>query len=450
MLIKVLDTRSRAVQAAFAAAGIALLVFAAQELLQLWGPGFQVVCETWLYTALEVCAVMLCAAAAIRRSADRAQWVLLTAALALWTIGDGLWTFWLESLQPVPYPSVADVAYVLGYVCFFAGLSTVLVRRLRHRAAALWLDGLVAGFTLAAVGWALVVPTILASPHSTLAATALNTAYVLLDLLLLVAVAVGYALSGWRAGRRLGTLAAAFMILAVADLTYLYGEATASAAFHSIDNVMWPMMMLLVALAAWQAPEKEANRLHTGRETVLVPATFGLISLGVLVRATQVPVDAGAVAFATAAMLVAGARATLTYLENVRMLDRQTSDAVTDALTGLRNRRALIEELTGAVARSLRTGDPLTLCFFDLNGFKHYNDSFGHAAGDELLRRLGSAVAAAVEPHGRAYRLGGDEFCVLLSGRFDADSEPVRLAGRMLSERGEGFAVSAACPNESL
>ena len=49
---------------------------------------------------------------------------------------------------------------------------------------------------------------------------------------------------------------------------------------------------------------------------------------------------------------------------------------------------------------------------FDLDGFKHFNDSFGHAAGDALLRRLGRRLAAAAEGVGFAYRMGGDEFCM--------------------------------------
>ena len=51
---------------------------------------------------------------------------------------------------------------------------------------------------------------------------------------------------------------------------------------------------------------------------------------------------------------------------------------------------------------------------FDLDGFKAYNDTFGHGAGDALLARLGGKLDQAVSPHGSAYRLGGDEFCVLL------------------------------------
>jgi GGDEF domain-containing protein len=79
----------------------------------------------------------------------------------------------------------------------------------------------------------------------------------------------------------------------------------------------------------------------------------------------------------------------------------------TDVLTGLSNRRALIEALN-AVDR------PTTLALFDLDGFKRYNDRLGHQAGDELLVRLAGRLQRAVAGHGTAYRLGGDELCVLV------------------------------------
>ena len=84
--------------------------------------------------------------------------------------------------------------------------------------------------------------------------------------------------------------------------------------------------------------------------------------------------------------------------------------ATTDGLTGLANRRQLMADLE---RRTARPADPAVLLLFDLDGFKSYNDSFGHLAGDALLTRLGQALERSVQRHGRAYRLGGDEFCVL-------------------------------------
>ena len=102
--------------------------------------------------------------------------------------------------------------------------------------------------------------------------------------------------------------------------------------------------------------------------------------------------------------------------ENGRLLETSRAEARTDALTGLPNRRALIADLTAALAWEEQPQAILIL--FDLDGFKQYNDAFGHPAGDMLLQRLGQRLEAAITPvGGTAYRMGGDEFCVLVAGR---------------------------------
>ena len=108
-----------------------------------------------------------------------------------------------------------------------------------------------------------------------------------------------------------------------------------------------------------------------------------------------------------------------------------------DALTGLPNRRRLMEDLDHADGRHL-------LAFFDLDGFKIYNDSFGHLEGDMLLRRLGHKLREAVEERGVAFRLGGDEFCVFAPMPSDDGAELIADCRAALSERGEGFSVEAS------
>jgi diguanylate cyclase (GGDEF)-like protein len=112
--------------------------------------------------------------------------------------------------------------------------------------------------------------------------------------------------------------------------------------------------------------------------------------------------------------------------------------ATSDALTGLPNRRRLFADLERRAARGGMA--PAVLMLFDLDGFKSYNDSFGHLAGDALLTRLGQALAHAVAPHGHAYRLGGDEFCVLA----DAGAKLEIAATEALTEHGDGFSVTAS------
>jgi diguanylate cyclase (GGDEF)-like protein len=113
--------------------------------------------------------------------------------------------------------------------------------------------------------------------------------------------------------------------------------------------------------------------------------------------------------------------------------------ARTDPLTGLGNRRRLLDDLDAALA----SGEPVLLTLFDLDGFKAYNDSFGHPAGDSLLHKLGHDLSQAVEGRGGAYRMGGDEFCVLT--KIDGgENGTVRAAVEALSDQGGGFTIGAS------
>jgi diguanylate cyclase (GGDEF)-like protein len=88
--------------------------------------------------------------------------------------------------------------------------------------------------------------------------------------------------------------------------------------------------------------------------------------------------------------------------------------------------------------------DRRLLVFFDLDGFKIYNDSFGHTEGDLLLRRLGRKLDRAVAMRGSAFRLGGDEFCILAPIPPDEGALLIASCLEALSEAGEGFVVRAS------
>ncbi|MGH2893972.1 MAG: bifunctional diguanylate cyclase/phosphohydrolase [Solirubrobacteraceae bacterium] len=145
---------------------------------------------------------------------------------------------------------------------------------------------------------------------------------------------------------------------------------------------------------------------------------------------------------------LAGAAGVTAWGLNERVRDRMREAqrqlevlGLTDPLTGLGNRRQLV----GDVERVLEEGRPAALAIFDLDGFKEYNDRFGHPAGDALLVRVTSALRESVAGTGSAFRLGGDEFCVLADG-VCRDALDLRLAEwtSCFSERGEGFAITAS------
>jgi diguanylate cyclase (GGDEF)-like protein len=132
----------------------------------------------------------------------------------------------------------------------------------------------------------------------------------------------------------------------------------------------------------------------------------------------------------------------LTIRENRRLFELTRQEAATDALTNLGNRRKLLIDLERRLAGT--EIETALLMIFDLDGFKAYNDTFGHPAGDALLTRLGTKLAAVPGTHGAAYRLGGDEFC-LIASLGEGDAEPlIDRACEALSEHGEGFRIESS------
>jgi diguanylate cyclase (GGDEF)-like protein len=130
--------------------------------------------------------------------------------------------------------------------------------------------------------------------------------------------------------------------------------------------------------------------------------------------------------------------------ENARFALGHRNEARTDALTGLRNRRALIDDLAIAIPAADSRRE-LVVALFDLDGFKHYNDTFGHPAGDRLLARLGGRLQSAVAGAGSAYRMGGDEFCVLAPADDPRGVSPlIQLAADALSEMGDAFHIGCS------
>ncbi len=125
--------------------------------------------------------------------------------------------------------------------------------------------------------------------------------------------------------------------------------------------------------------------------------------------------------------------------ENRRLLATSQDEALTDALTGLGNRRALMADLDATA-----DGGQIMLALFDLDGFKQYNDSFGHPAGDALLARLGERLTTTIDGLGRAYRMGGDEFCVIAPVVDGAADGIGALAASALYEDGEGFSIGCS------
>jgi len=105
------------------------------------------------------------------------------------------------------------------------------------------------------------------------------------------------------------------------------------------------------------------------------------------------------------------------------------ASAFSDPLTGVANRRSLLERIDYEIARHARSRRSFALLMLDLDGFKLLNDRFGHPAGDDLLRDVAAALAGVIRDQDTLARVGGDEFCILAPETGDAGAE--RLRGRV-------------------
>jgi two-component system, cell cycle response regulator len=242
-----------------------------------------------------------------------------------------------------------------------------------------------------------------------------------------------------REGRALALTASGLAVYAIADAVRLLGGDLGGGSI----GVLWPLGALLVGAAAVQPAKRIRDAAAPGARLARGGRIgFALPALGVLVCDRHIhALSTAAVDLALAALVLLVARLALSLRENQRLLARSQREALTDALTGLGNRRALMLELDRALEAAAR-GEPQVLALFDLDGFKGYNDAFGHVAGDLLIELLGGRLAAAVGRSAHAFRMGGDEFCVL--GPAARATTVLGAAGVALREEGEGFRVDAS------
>jgi diguanylate cyclase (GGDEF)-like protein len=196
-----------------------------------------------------------------------------------------------------------------------------------------------------------------------------------------------------------------------------------------------PAALLLAAAAWWREPAGEAgpdfSAIVLGALLTCAAGALVLLTVGQFWQ-----VDDFAVVLATLSVVLGSARSGLTVIERLGESNRR---AITDDLTGLGNRRALLSGLESATASALERNGQIALLLVDLDGFKELNDTLGHHAGDEVLRQIGPRLQAMLRGEDRLARLGGDEFAVVLDPGDEASASTAGLRLRAALE--ESFAV---------
>jgi diguanylate cyclase (GGDEF)-like protein len=289
--------------------------------------------------------------------------------------------------------TAADDLTVAACLLAATGTARLVVRRTAPVTALSWLDAAMGGSAAAAL-----CLTIGGGATAALATGA---------------VVANLALGRWRPGRAVPLAAAA--LVALAD-----GPATAVVAALAL-----PAALRLDAGPAGPGPEFSRIVLSA----ILISAT---VALTLLTAGQFEQVGDVAVVLATVTVLAGMARAGLTVVQRLR---ESAHLAVTDELTGLGNRRHLVEQLRVRIEAAAEEEQPLALLLIDLDGFKELNDTLGHSAGDEVLRQIGPRLRGILRSSDTLARLGGDEFAVVLLPGDEVTASSAGLRLRTALER---------------
>ncbi len=401
--------------------------------------------DGWLVVGVEFVASVVCIARGLVREPGRAVALILGLALLSWCVGDFVLT--VESLGGATpgTPSLADAFYLAFYPLAYAAVMLFVRGEARRLATPNWLDGLIAGLGAGSVCAAFVFRGLVSSAGSSTVATLTNLAYPAGDLLLLGLVVGGTALLGGRRKAPWVLLAGGLGLNAVGDTFNLFQSSFGSSYVGStINAIAWPTAILVMSLAVWLRP-RPSDPLASQRPTgFLLPELAGLSALAILFVGNLRQTNRAALGLSACTLLAVGIRLALSARTLRALSLERRRQSITDELTGLGNRRHLFQVLDAFFADQSVPGVPgrsVAFLFVDLNHFKEINDSFGHHAGDELLRQLGPRLTDVLRDSDLAVRLGGDEFAVLL---IDGGTDyPTRIAERLAASIEQPFLLGS-------
>ncbi len=403
-------------------------------------------------------APMLAAGACVlasRRAITERQalgWKLLAGSAGCWALGQVVWTYYEVSGAAAPFPSFADVGYLLAVPLALAAIWTLTIRNSASSWFVAVLDGLILAGGLLAISWALVLGAAWEEGGDSPFLFALTLAYPVGDLVVVSAVLLAIMRTDRnRDAVPLVVIAVGLVVLGVADSIFVWTTMQGTEQAVSIADIGWTAGYLVLVYAASVYPLPVASgraELHAAPSLRRAALPLTVVCVAWVIRMVLVATGQPEDEFLTLLTITTVALVLLRFLMTMRENQALTSSleekigeltareqqlshqALHDPLTGLANRRLFSDRVEHALNRSRRTGDLSAVLFIDLDDFKTVNDSLGHGRGDDLLVAVGRRIADALQPSDTAARFGGDEFAVLVE-RVD-EARALATANRIL------------------
>jgi two-component system cell cycle response regulator len=368
------------------------------------------------------------------RPPHRAGWFLLVAAQVFYGLADGVAVAdeYLsgEFLEPTP----ADILYFAYYVLFAAAVLVFIRRRTPGWDGPSAIDALVIAISAGLLSWVYILEPLTSDSELPLNAKLTQSAYPVLDLMLLI-LAVRLVMGAGTRGPVLYLLLSSMAMMLGVDTAYLATAiADGGAVSEAYLDAFWMISLGLLGLAGMHPGIRHFDRRTDTALPDASPARLGVLAVAVLM-APGVQFIEWMRGEAPSVPLISGACTVMFLLVLARMsglVAAQRRAAVTDALTGLHTRRYFAEALSAECRRSLRHGHGLGLLIIDVDHFKKINDGYGHPAGDQVLREVARRLSAATRAGSVVARYGGEEFVVLAP--HTAAGELFALAERLRSE----------------
>jgi len=384
----------------------------------------------WIGNLTMVVPTVACFACAWLGGPRRAAAIWLGLAMLSQTAGNVLVSVWVQYQADPPVPSPADLSYFGLYVCVTAAIICLVRRDHGSFPRALWLDGAL-GAAGAATVLAAALSPVLAATQGDLATVLVGATYTTADLLLVAMIGGLLAVRGLRGGSMWLWIAGGLALFCAADVAYALQVNAGTYEVGTSLFLWWTSGVTCVAFAIWQPHRPFEIESGRSQAILVVPMLATLSAVTVLVISAFGQLPAAVVALATFTLLLAAAR-TFVSFRHVQRLSDARRQAVTDELTGLGNRRFLFEHGAERLG-SVDPADRLALILIDLDNFKEINDTFGHHAGDELLRETARRLAARMVDPDLLVRLGSDEFALLIAlGPAEGREVAARILDRLM------------------